>query len=153
MRCSKIRQNLEAENQNAMPPSAQEHLAACSECRSYAANLSRLTQGMKLLAEEPIAEPSIGFSGRVLRRLNRETGREFLESVGRRVVYVTLLLVLFLLLAMILPSSGPVRRAPTLETYWPQEESVAAENYQIPMERLAPAPVLVNLKSLGPGGR
>jgi predicted anti-sigma-YlaC factor YlaD len=152
MRCSKIRESLDPEHQNATSASVQEHLSVCAECRSYAANLSRLTEGMKLLAQEDISQPSLGFSERVLRRLEQETGWEFLESVGRRVVYATLVLVLFLLLAMILPSSGPVRRAPTLDTYWPQEQSVAAENYQIPMERLSPARDLVNFKSSGPGG-
>jgi predicted anti-sigma-YlaC factor YlaD len=153
MRCTRIRQSLDAENLNANPPAIEKHLAVCSDCRWYAAKWAKVTQGMKLLAEEPIVEPSIGFSQRVLRRLEQETGREFLENAGRRVVYAALVLVLFLFLAMILPSSGPVRRAPTLETYWPQEESVAAENYQIPVERLSPAPVLVGLRSSGSGGR
>jgi predicted anti-sigma-YlaC factor YlaD len=154
MRCSEIRESLELENNGPCRPYVQEHLAACSECRSYAADLSKLAAGMRLLAEEPGPEPSVGFHLRVLRRLQQESGRDFLERAGRRVVYATLILVLFLVLAMIVPSSGPVRRSPNLET-WPQEESVAERNYQIPMnmEGVSAAPVLVDVKSSGAGGR
>ncbi|HTV56115.1 MAG TPA: hypothetical protein VMI06_14525 [Terriglobia bacterium] len=153
MRCSEIRENLEPENDGHSKPFVREHLAVCSHCRSYAADLSKLAAGMKLLAEDRVPEPSIGFHTRVLRRLEQESGRDFLERAGRRVVYATLIVVLFLLLAMIVPSSGPVRRSPSLETYWPQQETVAEGNYQIPMESLSAEPVLVDVKSSGPDGR
>jgi predicted anti-sigma-YlaC factor YlaD len=155
MRCSKIRETLELENNSQSRPAVREHLAVCSECRTYATNLSKLAAGMKLLAEEPVPEPSIGFQLRVLRRLDQESRRDFLERAGQRVVYATLIVVLFLLLAMIVPSSGPVRSSPKLENYQPQEETVAERNYQIPMnmEGVSAAPVLVDLKSSGSGGR
>jgi predicted anti-sigma-YlaC factor YlaD len=155
MRCSKIRKTLAPENDSQSRPSVREHLAVCSDCRSYAAGLSKLAGGMKLLAEEAVPEPSVGFHLRVLRRLKQETERDFLERAGRRVVYATLIVVLFLLLAMIVPSSGPVRSSPKLEDYRPQEEAVAERNYQIPMnmEGVSAAPVLVNVKASGSGGR
>jgi hypothetical protein len=153
MRCDEVREILEQEAQTEASWPVREHLAVCSGCRSYAADLLRLTEGMKLLAQEPVPEASIGFRSRVLRQLHDEAGWDFLESVGRRVVYATLVVVLLLLLAMILPSSGPVRRSPSLVNYWPQQESVTAGNHQIPMEDLSPAPVLVDVKSSGPGDR
>jgi predicted anti-sigma-YlaC factor YlaD len=153
MRCSKVRESLEPENNSQSRPAVREHLAVCSKCQAYAANLSKLAAGMKLLAEDPILEPSIGFHSRVLRRLEQESGRDFLERAGRRVVYATLVVVLFLLLAMIVPSSGPVRRSPNLENYWPQQEAVAEGNYQIPLEGVSASPVLVDVKSSASGGR
>ena len=153
MRCNEIREILEQESSSPIPPGVRRHLAACPECRAYAAGFTGLTEGMKLLAQEPVPEPSIGFSARLLYRLNEEAARDFLENAGRRVVYATLILVAVLLLVMILPSSGPVRRSPNLENYWPQQESVEAGNYQIPMERLSPVPVLVDVESSTPSGR
>jgi hypothetical protein len=153
MRCSKIRESLEPENGDQLRPSTREHLAVCSECQAYAASLVTLAAGMKLLAEDPVPEPSIGFHTRVLRRLNQESGRDFLERAGRRVVYATLIVVLFLLLAMVVPSSGPVRRSANLENYWPQQETVAEGNYLIPMEGISSSSVLVDVKSSGSGGR
>jgi predicted anti-sigma-YlaC factor YlaD len=155
MRCSEIRKSLEPENDGHSKPFVREHLEVCSGCRSYAADLSKLRAGMKLLTEETVPAPSIGFHLRVLRRLEQESGRDFLERAGRRVVYATLIVVLFLLLAMIVPSSGPVRSSPKLENYQPQEEVVAERNYQIPMnmEGVSAAPVLVDVKSSGSGGR
>lgn len=153
MRCREVRGILEPESLKTISSPVKQHLAVCSECRSYVSGLWRLTQGMNLLAQEPAPEPSIGFHARVLRRLEDEASWAFLESVGRRVVYATLVLVLLLLLAMALPSSGPVRRSPNLESYWPQQETAASGNYQIPMESLSPEPVLVDMKSPGPGSR
>jgi hypothetical protein len=153
MRCVEIREMLDQENSNPTSARVRQHLEVCSECRSYAADLSVLREGVRLLAQEPVPEPSVYFHIRVLRRLSEDLRIDFLENAGRRVVYATLLVVVILLLAMVLPSSGPVRRSPNLQNYWPQAESVAAGNYQIPMESLSPEPVLVDVKSSASGGR
>lgn len=150
MGCKDIREILETCDE--LPSGVREHVAGCPACQAHASGLAVLRQGLHLLNQDPVPEPSVGFRVRVLRRLEERAGRDFLEYAGRRVVYATLVLVLVLLLAMIVPSSGPVRRAPSLETSWPQAESVTAGNYTIPMDGVSPAPVLVDMKTGGPGG-
>ncbi|MGH9344489.1 MAG: hypothetical protein ACRD19_12095 [Terriglobia bacterium] len=127
------------------------HLEGCARCQSYLKDLQALQAGFGVLARDAAPDPSWGFSDRVLRRLNEEKARkapapEFLESVGRRVILATLILVFTLLLAMILPSSGPVRHEPTMESYWSQTESVTATAASYPVDwsgSVPPVPVLV----------
>ena len=56
---------------------------------------------------------------------------EFLERAGRRVVYATCVLALTLLLALALPSSGPLRGPTTAELYLAQSEEVTAGSIPI----------------------
>jgi len=80
-----------------------------------------LRAGWEVLAREPAPEPMLGFRERLLRRLEEASrsgqAAEFLERAGRRVVWATLALALTLLLALVLPSQGPVRSAEAAELY------------------------------------
>jgi hypothetical protein len=55
-----------------------------------------------------------------------EPSPEFLEQVGKRFVYATLALTLTLLLALMLPSSGPLREPEAVDLYLVQPEAVSA---------------------------
>jgi hypothetical protein len=104
-----------------------EHLAGCPGCDALAREYGLVRAGFRALAAEPTPEPSWGFSARLLRRLEKspdEEGTEFLERVGRRVVYASFLLALTLLLALALPSSGPLRGPTTADLYLAQSEVV-----------------------------
>lgn len=156
MRCKEI-QKIAWENSQAglmdkkgqFDASAQRHIESCASCQTYVKKLAMLQAGFTLLARDAAPEPSWGFADRVLRRLNEECARkapEFLESAGRRVILATLVLVFTLLLAMILPSSGPVRHEPTMESYWSQTENVTATAASYPVDwsgNVPPVPILV----------
>ncbi len=78
-------------------------IATCAWC----------AQGFSLLRQEEAPAPSLGFAERLVRQLG-EMSRvpsmaDFFERVGRRFVYATLALTLLALLALALPSTGPVR--------------------------------------------
>ena len=87
------------------------------------------------LAAQSGPEPSWGFATRLVRRLNDlqegVRGTDFLEQVGRRVVYAAGLLTLLILLALVLPSSGPLRGPTTSELYWAQADTGTITNYTI----------------------
>jgi hypothetical protein len=155
VRCKEVQETFEEAGGQAVPAAVREHLAACPVCRARATDSSRLAAGMWLLAREPVPEPSIGFQARVLRRLGdgvQSLTPDILENAGRRVIYATLILVLFLLLAMLVPSSGPWRQGPDLSTYGPQDEALTTVSYQVSPNSLAPVPVLVDLNSAAPSG-
>lgn len=126
-----------------------DHIEHCAACRSYVKDLAALRAGFDALARDAAPNPSWGFSERVMRRLHEAgAGRtpEFLESAGRRVILAALVLVFTLLLAMIVPSSGPVRHEPTMESYWSRSEAVTATAASYPVDwagNVPPTPVLV----------
>ncbi|MGH9354330.1 MAG: anti-sigma factor family protein [Terriglobia bacterium] len=161
MRCKQIKK-IAWENGHVglLEASAVRHLEGCASCRSYVEDLSTLQAGLSVLARDRAPEPSWGFSDRVLRRLKEEKGRkaaapEFLESAGRRVILATLVLVLTLLLAMILPSSGPVRHETTVDSYWSQSETASstAMSYPVDWDSIPPVPVVVEVRPVVYHGR
>jgi len=88
-----------------------------------------------LRGEEP-PEPSLGFTTRVMRRLengseNLQFGQQFIDQIGRRVVYATLMVALMLLLVLILPSSGPYRSSGVSESVLVQTQVATLSNEQI----------------------
>ncbi|MGH9406572.1 MAG: hypothetical protein ACRD3D_12150 [Terriglobia bacterium] len=152
MRCKDVEENAWEGGGESLPEAVRQHVEGCARCRASTAELSRVRLGLRLLGREEPPEPSFGFSRRVLRRLREreERGtltREPLESAGRRVILATLVLVFTLLLAMIVPRSGPVRHETTLETYWSQAETPEASaslvSYASDWSSVPPAPVLV----------
>ena len=91
-----------------------DHLQVCPVCKVFAHDWEDLQEGWHALAARPSPEPSWGFAQRVLRRLEELPARagaeeNFFERVGRRVVYAASFLALILLIALALPSSGPLR--------------------------------------------
>jgi anti-sigma factor RsiW len=129
MRCEEMRRMILEEWPEEVPAAVREHVAGCAECRAYVRDFAIVRAGLRALAAEPAPEPSWGFATRVLRRLEErreEMSGEFLERAGRRVVYATCVLALTLLLALALPSSGPLREPTTADLYLAQSEEVTA---------------------------
>src|SRR3989442_15778311 len=116
MRCDEVRELLEELKTLELPAGVREHLAACAGCAAYARDWRLVRAGFVALAAEPVPEPSLGFAARLTRRLGegvegvKRTEQAF-ERAGRRMVYAALMLTLTVLLALVLPSSGPVREA------------------------------------------
>lgn len=146
MRCEIIRKRLLA-GDGSGGERTEQHLAACAKCRTYAADLARLEAGFRTLAAEETPQPSWAFAERVLRRLAAEKARnsapEFLEKAGRRVILATLVLVFALIMAMVIPSSGPVRRQPTAVAYWPQASTTSAANFPVNWSSAPALPALM----------
>ncbi len=95
-----------------------------------------MTEGFRLLAQDAVPEPSWGFSERVARRLNESAQAErgaadLIERAGRRVVWATLALTLTAVLALVVPSSGPVRAATEPEYLVAQPATASGQNYEI----------------------
>lgn len=149
MRCEEVRKSFEEAGEENLSTPARRHFESCAECQSYVKEWRHLAAGLRFLARESAPEPSIGFSARVLRRFREGDAAEFirpefLESVGRRVVLATLVLFVTLLLAMILPASGPVRHKPSVDAYWPQQETASAASYPVSFTGTPSLPVIVH---------
>lgn len=127
MRCSTARKVLETSENRELAEPLRLHIAQCPSCRTAARNLGKLRAGFYALAKEEAPELSLGFRERLLRRLNEpawpsNTASDFFETVGRRFVLGSLVLAMLLLMALVLPSSGPLRAPTTAETYLAQPE-------------------------------
>ena len=133
MKCSEVREACLQADGGAVPPDMREHLKKCLGCEAYQRDLEMLRAGWKALRLEPPPEASTGFAARLRSRLEREgearwTAATFLEGVGRRFVYAALMLAVVLLLAVVAPSTGPVRADRSAETYLAQPEALAYQN-------------------------
>ncbi len=130
MRCRDVRDHINELWMGEAPLALREHLATCPVCDAWAREARRVGLGFLALAEEPAPDPTLGFAARLVRRLKEtadQSAREvFMERAGRRFVYATLLMTLGLLLALVLPSSGPVRGPATADLLMAQPELVAA---------------------------
>jgi hypothetical protein len=114
MRCDDVRMILGEAKAEELSGAVRQHLDGCRECSAWWREWHLVSAGFQALAEEQVPEPSLGFATRVIRRLEKgaETGwgvGDFFERAGRRVVWATLVVTLSALLALVLPSSGPVR--------------------------------------------
>lgn len=134
MGCDKVRETMMETGEDALDARTREHLATCRECQTCARDWSLLRTGFRSLAEEAPPEPMLGFSTRVMRRLEQAaSGRASevaLESVGRRFVYGAILAALTLILALVLPRSGPVR-APVSAGIYSVQQDVTSRNYAL----------------------
>lgn len=133
MRCEELWQNLEELGGTELPAPLREHLAGCPACQLYARDWRLTRAGLRLLAGEPLPELSVGFAARLVRRLDglAEVGRsseQFLEQAGRRFVYASVLLALTVLLALLVPSSGPLRATTTPDLYFAGQETLNSES-------------------------
>lgn len=127
MRCEEVRRMFVEDWPEEVSAPVREHLAGCAACGALAREYGLLRAGLRALAAEPAPEPSWGFATRLLRRLEESPeveGAAFVERAGRRVVYATCILALTLLLALVLPSSGPLRGPTAADYYLAQQESV-----------------------------
>ena len=128
MRCEAVREIIEEVGPEEMTGGVREHLLKCADCAAYARDRRLVHSGFQGLREEAVSEATIGFAARLVRRLDEvgalSPGEAFLEQVGRRFVYVTLLVTFALLLALALPPSGPLR-GPTVSELLSAEPEVA----------------------------
>jgi hypothetical protein len=135
MRCEDARTMLVEAEGGERSAALREHVAACPTCQAYANDLEGLRVGFRALAAQAPPEPSWGFAARLVRRLaeleERRRSVDFWEQVGRRVVYAAGFLTLLLLLALVLPASGPLRGPTTSELYWAQSDTAGFTNYSI----------------------
>ena len=114
MRCEETRRLLEDRAQDQLEASACEHLQNCRACQDYARDWGLLRTGLRVLSQEPVPRPSVGFLARLTRCLEEPTlpvraAAQFWELVGRRVILVGSLLALTVVMALLLPPSGPWR--------------------------------------------
>ena len=130
MRCNRIRENIDDYWQGGEEAEFRQHLAQCPACAEYYRDLRLVRAGLHLLKHEEGQEPSLGFAERLVRQLG-EMGKapsvaDFFERVGRRFVYATLVLTFLALLALAVPSTGPVRglTASDIQTSSVQEASL-----------------------------
>jgi len=135
MRCKDVRDRIDELWTGEVPAETRAHLEKCSACQEYARDVGLVRAGFHALAEEPVPEASLGFAARLVRQLGEAaeqgTREEFLVHVGRRFVYVASLLTLGLLLALVLPSSGPVRGPASADLFLAQPETVSVQSDSI----------------------
>ena len=113
MRCDDIRDRLDDLWEGEETAEVRQHLTQCASCARYYRDLRLVRSGFRLLKREEAPEPSLGFAERLVRQLGElskaPSVADFFERVGRRFVYATLVLTFLALLALALPSTGPVR--------------------------------------------
>ena len=134
MRCDAVRQVLEegVERQ----PAVQVHLDSCTACKEYLQHWEMLHSGLVALRNEIPPEPSIGFTTRLMRRLENAPvdlrfGQQFVDQIGRRVVYASLMVALMLMMLLMLPSSGPYRSSGISESVLVRAQVASLSNEQI----------------------
>jgi anti-sigma factor RsiW len=128
MRCEDVREQVDELWAGEVPAETRAHLAACPACAEYLRDVRLVRTGLGLLAKDLVPEPTLGFAARLVRRLSEaaeQNNREaFFEYVGRRFVYATLVLAMFLVLALVVPSTGPVRGPATADLLMAEQEAV-----------------------------
>jgi anti-sigma factor RsiW len=133
MRCDVVRRMIEEELEK--PAKVQEHLASCPACMEYVRQWELLRSGFAALGKEEPPEPSLGFSERLVRRLQEardsRSGQQFILRAGRRMVYATLLVAVMLILGLVLPSSGPLRTPRAAESVLSQPQLASMSSDQI----------------------
>ena len=135
MRCNDVRERLDILWEGQQPGELREHLAQCAACSRYHRDLRLVRAGFHLLKQEEVPEPSLGFAERLVRQLGEISKApnvaDFFERVGRRFVYATLALALLAVLALALPSTGPVQSLSAADIQVPAQEASLA--YSDPM--------------------
>jgi hypothetical protein len=128
MHCDDFRERLDSLWDSEALPEVGQHLAQCAACTRYARDLALVRAGFRVLKREPVPEPSLGFRERLVRQLGELTGQpsvgEFFEQIGLRFVYTTLVLTFLTLLALVLPSTGPLRGQSTTDLLMPAQEAI-----------------------------
>lgn len=132
MRCNETRNWFANGADSPVPASVREHLRTCPACQADERDWRLIRAGFRVLSREPIPSASTGFVARLKRRLAEPSlaGRaatQYWDLVGRRVILVGALLTLTVLMALVLPPSGPWRSPTGLDLSLLQAE-VMAEN-------------------------
>jgi hypothetical protein len=132
MRCKETESWFEDGQGGEMSPSVREHLRTCPACQADEQDWRLVRTGFRVLSREPVPIASTGFVARLKRRLAEPSlaGRaatQLWDLVGRRVILVGMLLTLAIVMALVLPPSGPWRSPTALDLSLLQAE-VTAEN-------------------------
>jgi len=130
MNCNDIRDRLDNLWESKEAPEVRQHLDGCGACTQYRRELLVLRAGLHLLKIEDAPQPSIGFADRLVRRLGEidapQSLSEFFERIGRRFVYASLVAAFLAVLALAVPSTGPVRGLSSTDIQMnPQEATLA----------------------------
>ncbi|HKT12082.1 MAG TPA: hypothetical protein VJW77_09695 [Terriglobia bacterium] len=134
MRCDAVRQIVE--EGMARTPAVQVHIESCSDCKEYLSKWEMLHAGLAAMREDEPPEPSVGFTSRLMRRLENapsefQFGQQLIDQIGRRVVYATLMVALMLGLILALPPSGPLRSSGISQSVFVQTQMATLANEQI----------------------
>jgi hypothetical protein len=134
MRCDAVRQTVE--EGMAGTPAVQVHVESCSGCKEYLRKWEMLQSGLVAIRGEEPPEPSMGFTTRLMRRLENASPefqfrQQLIDQIGRRVVYATLMVALMLALILALPSSGPFRSSGISESVFVQTQVATLANEQV----------------------
>ncbi|HET9177139.1 MAG TPA: hypothetical protein VFQ24_02140 [Terriglobia bacterium] len=134
MRCDAVRQVLE-ENLT-RTPAVEAHVDSCSGCRDYLRKWETLHASLIALRKEGPPEPTLGFTTRLMRRLESAPadfplGYQFMDQFARRIVYATLMVALVLGLLLALPSSGPLRSSGISESVLVQNQVATLANEEV----------------------
>ena len=134
MRCDAVRQIVEEGMDR--PPAVAAHLESCSGCKEYLRKWETVHTGLVAIRGEEPPEPTIGFTTRLIRRLENAPaefpfGQQFIDQIGRRAVYATLMVALMLALILALPSSGPLRSSGISESVLVQTQVATLSNEQV----------------------
>jgi hypothetical protein len=130
MRCDDIRDRLDVLWDGEQPSEVREHLTECASCSAYHRDLCLVRAGFRLWKWDEGPAPSVGFAERLVRQLgemsNAPSVADFFERVGRRFVYATLALALLALLALAVPSTGPLQALTAADIQVPAQEASLA---------------------------
>lgn len=130
MRCEDVRDRFDTLWEGPPPAEVGEHVRQCAACARYVRDLRQVRAGLHLWKREEAPEPSPGFAERLVRQLGEiskaPSVADFFESIGRRFVYGTLALTLLALLALAVPSTGPVRGLAAADIQVPTQEASLA---------------------------
>jgi hypothetical protein len=127
MRCDDVRDRLDVDWDTGRPQEVQQHLAECSACSGYFRDLRTIRAGFRLWQLDAVPDGSPGFAERLVRQLGgitrAQSVADFIERVGRRFVSATFALTLLTLLALALPSTGPIRSLGATDIQVPTQEA------------------------------
>ncbi|HEX5413387.1 MAG TPA: hypothetical protein VFZ27_16160 [Terriglobia bacterium] len=117
-------------------PAVEAHVESCSGCKEYLRNWEALRAGLFALRAEEPPEPTIGFTTRLMRRLESapsevSLGYQLMDQIAKRVVYATLMVALALGLLLALPSSGPLRSSGISESVLVENQVAALASEQV----------------------
>jgi hypothetical protein len=134
MRCDAVRQIVE--EGMARTPAVEAHVESCAGCKEYLRNWGTLRAGLVALRAEEPPEPMLGFTTRLMRRLENAPaefpfGQQIIDQIARRVVYATLMVAFMLALLLALPSSGPLRSSGISESILVQSQDTTLANEQV----------------------
>jgi len=117
-------------------PAVETHLESCPDCKEYLRKWEALRAGLVALRTEEPPEPTIGFTTRLMRRLESPPaefplGYQLMDQAAKRLVYATLMVALMLGLLLALPPSGPLRSSGISDSVLVQNQVATLSNEQV----------------------